>query len=99
MFFIVGFVLPLIVEHRRLGAGFEEIETTYRSNRRREIEPPREEVLVAPTSSRPRQRQRSPVTAVIVCALAGIGFLTFDIIDLIINLPASDIPSDRISNF
>jgi len=99
IFFIIGFVLPLIVEYRRLGSGFEEIETTYRSNRHREINPPREEVLAPSTSPRPGRRQGPPVTMVIVCGMIATGLLGFDMIDLIINMPASEMPSDRISNF
>jgi len=97
--FITGFVLPLIIEHRRLGSGFEEIEATYRSNRYRKINPPREEILSPPTSPRPDQRQGSPVSMVMICAVVATGLLGFDIIDLIINMPASEMPSDRISNF
>ena len=99
LFFIAGFVLPLIVEYRRLGTRFKEIETTYLSNRHRQTTPPREEVLVSSSADRQRRRQGAPISAVMICAIIGAGLLGFDIIDLIVNMPASEIPSDRISNF
>ena len=97
--FIAGFVLPLIKEYRRLGAGFEEIEYTYRANRRRDINPPRQEVLMTDVPHQQTRRSAPPVRSVLLCALIAVLFLGFDIADLIINAPETIAPSDTISNF
>ena len=100
--YICGFVLPLIIEHRRLGAGFDQIEASYRANRHRETNPPREEIFAprATAETSPRhQRRRAPVRLFIACAIIATGLLGFDIGDLLVNMPETVIPNDRISNF
>jgi hypothetical protein len=97
--YIAGFVLPLIAEHHRLGSGFDRIEADFRANRRREVDPPRQEILTTAIPAEFQNRRGSSFLAVFLCALCATALLGFDIIELIINMPVSEMPSDRISNF
>jgi len=100
--YICGFVLPLIIEHRRLGAGFDQIEASYRANRHREINPPREEVFApraTPETLSSHRRRRAPTKLFVACAIIATVLLGFDIGDLLVNMPQTVIPNDRISNF
>jgi len=94
-----GFILPLIVEHWRLGNRFNEIETTFLTNRRRDIDPPRQEIL-PPSPQRPLpHRQKSLAPAIMACTLIATGLISLDIIELIINMPTAAPLDGTISNF
>ncbi len=102
--FVVGFVLPLLIEYRRLGSGFREIELTYRANRHHDLNPPHEEVF-APQQAGPAQagpaqaRHRSPTPIIIACAVIAIFLLGFDIIEVTVNQSNIAAPNDTISNY
>ena len=97
--FVTGFVLPLILEHRRLGSGFTEIENTYRTRRHRELNPPDEEIFSPATPLQLPERPHSYRKIIIACAITAIFFLGLDIADTVINQPLSAIPEGSISNY
>lgn len=97
--FITGFVLPLILEHKRLVSGFDKIENNYRTNRHRELNPPQVEVFAPQRTHQAPQRHRPPIRMVITCAIVATLLLGFDIVDFIVNDPGSAMPDDTISNY
>lgn len=97
--FLIGFILPLLLESHHLNQRFGEIETSYRLNRRREVNPPRQEVLSGPATPDVPVKPPRNHRAILICAvIAGI-LLLYDVIDLNLNGPAATPTQGALTNF
>lgn len=100
LFFFIAAITPIALEYRRLNIGFRDIESGYLDNRRREHNPPKQEIIGPdPSAAQFRDsRSRSKPLLYLVSILAVI-LLISDVSYRQMTRPAQLDSSDLIRNF
>lgn len=100
--FFVAAIVPILSEYRRLNTGFQDFESSYLENRKREQAPPKQEVI-GPTDHQPTSRIAKPrnKTPVFLYALSVISVISLlsDAAYRYSHLPPEPETPNLISNF